>query len=113
MSRMCFDGPHHLLGCWTLWPSDWGFPYQRFSSLLRDEAHQFRNQQSRTALTRQDFRQTFGGECVGLPFSVRWDRRVRLRCGKMDSPGADTATRPRSWPNDSLEHEIAGNSDVA
>src|SRR6266853_6856415 len=30
-----------------MWPSGWGFLYQRFSSLLRDEACQFRNQQSR------------------------------------------------------------------
>jgi hypothetical protein len=27
-----------------------GFLYQRFSSLVRDEAHQFRNQQSRTVV---------------------------------------------------------------
>jgi hypothetical protein len=32
MSRICFDRPHHVLGCWTLWPSDLGFLYQRFSS---------------------------------------------------------------------------------
>jgi hypothetical protein len=36
-----------VLGCWTLWPSGLGFLYQRFSSLLRNEACQFRNQQSR------------------------------------------------------------------
>ena|SRR5215469_2606340 len=32
MSRMCFDRPHHVLGCWTRGPSDWGFLYERFSS---------------------------------------------------------------------------------
>src|SRR6266566_4846059 len=37
-----------VLGCWTRWPGDLGFLYQRFSSLLRNEACQFRNHQSRT-----------------------------------------------------------------
>src|SRR5215469_16407528 len=32
-------------------PAIWGFFYERFSSLLRDEACQFRNQQSRTWLS--------------------------------------------------------------
>jgi len=32
------------------WPGGLGFLYQRFSSPLRDEACQFRNQQSRTAV---------------------------------------------------------------
>jgi hypothetical protein len=31
-------------------PVDWGFLYQRFSSLVRNEACQFRKQQSRTAV---------------------------------------------------------------
>jgi len=31
-------------------PSGLDFLYQRFSSLVRDEAHQFRNQQSRTVV---------------------------------------------------------------
>jgi hypothetical protein len=35
---------------WTPGPSDWCFPYQRFSSLDRNEAYQFRNQQTRTAV---------------------------------------------------------------
>jgi hypothetical protein len=50
MSRIGFDRPHHVLGRWTLWPSNWGFLYQRFSSSFGDEAGLFRNQQSRTAL---------------------------------------------------------------
>ena len=33
-----FDLPRQVLGCWTRCPSDLGFLYQRFSSLLRDEA---------------------------------------------------------------------------
>src|SRR3984957_10563079 len=37
-----------MLDCWTRWPCGLGFLYRRFSSLLRDEACQFRNQQSRT-----------------------------------------------------------------
>src|SRR5271155_3210314 len=45
---MCFDRPRHVLGCWILWPRDLRFFYQRFSSLVRNEAGQFRNQQSRT-----------------------------------------------------------------
>src|SRR5271155_1436407 len=45
---MCFDRPRHVLGCWILWPSDLRFFYQRFSSLVRNEAGQFRNQQRRT-----------------------------------------------------------------
>jgi hypothetical protein len=32
MSRICSDVPHHVLGCWTLWPNDAGFFSQRFSS---------------------------------------------------------------------------------
>src|SRR5580704_5862473 len=32
MSKMVFDRPHHVLGCWTPGPSDWDFLYQRFSS---------------------------------------------------------------------------------
>jgi hypothetical protein len=47
-SRICSARPRQMLGCWTLRPSDLGFLYQRFSSLLGDEACQFRNQQSRT-----------------------------------------------------------------
>ena len=43
-----FDRPRHVLGCWTRCSGDLGFLYQRFSSLLRDEACPFRNQQSRT-----------------------------------------------------------------
>jgi hypothetical protein len=35
-----------VLGCGALWPSALGFLYQRFSSLLRNEACPFRNQQS-------------------------------------------------------------------
>jgi integrase len=50
MSKMVFDRPHHVLGWWTPGPSDWDFLYQRFSLLVRNEACQFRNQQSRTAL---------------------------------------------------------------
>ena len=37
-----------MLGCGALWPSGLGFLYQRFSSLLGNEACLFRNQQSRT-----------------------------------------------------------------
>jgi len=48
MSGICSDVPHHVLGCWTLWPNDVGFFSQRFSSPIRNEADLFRNQQSRT-----------------------------------------------------------------
>ena|SRR6266481_2467694 len=55
--RSPFDGagsvpelPRQAFGCWTLLSSDLGFLYQRFSLLLRNEACQFRNQQSRTAV---------------------------------------------------------------
>jgi hypothetical protein len=48
MSKICFDRPHQVLGFWARWPSGLGFLYQRFSSLVGDEARQFRNQQSRT-----------------------------------------------------------------
>jgi len=51
MSRICSDRPHQVLGCWTRWPSDWGFLYQRFSLPVRNEACQFRNQQSRTSVS--------------------------------------------------------------
>jgi hypothetical protein len=37
-----------MLGCRAMGPHGWGFLYQRFSSLLGDEACPFRNQQSRT-----------------------------------------------------------------
>jgi hypothetical protein len=39
-----------MLGCGALWPSALGFLYQRFSSLLGNEACLFRNQQSRTVV---------------------------------------------------------------
>ena len=47
---MCFDLPRHVLGCGALCPRGLGFLYQRFSSLLRNEACLFRNQQSRTVV---------------------------------------------------------------
>src|SRR6266436_6886099 len=48
-SRMATLCPKSLvLGCGAMRPRGWGFLYQRFSSLLGDEACQFRNQQSRT-----------------------------------------------------------------
>jgi len=50
MSRICSDRPHHVLGSWTLWPSDVGFFSQRFSSPVCNEAVLFRNQQSRTSV---------------------------------------------------------------
>src|SRR2546423_1742175 len=46
MSRICSDLSRHSLGWRALWPSVLGFPCQWFSSLLRDKAHQFRNQQA-------------------------------------------------------------------
>jgi len=48
LSRICSDLPRHVLGCWIWRRSGLGFRYQRFSSLVCDEAYQFRNQQSRT-----------------------------------------------------------------
>jgi hypothetical protein len=50
MNESCSDLPRHLLGCGALCPSGLGFLYGRFSSLLRDEACQFRNQQSKTVV---------------------------------------------------------------
>jgi hypothetical protein len=50
LSRICSDLPHHVLGCGALRPRGLDFLYQRFSLLLRDEACQFRNQQSRTVV---------------------------------------------------------------
>ena len=47
-SRIYSDRPQQVLGCWAGGPSGLGFLYQRFSSLLRNEAGQFRNQQSST-----------------------------------------------------------------
>jgi len=47
-SGICSDRPHQVLGCWAVLPSDLGFLYQRFSSLLCNEVSLFRNQQSRT-----------------------------------------------------------------
>ena len=47
---MCSDRPRHVFGCGVLRLRGLDFFYQRFSSLLRDEACQFRNQQSRTAV---------------------------------------------------------------
>jgi hypothetical protein len=41
LSRSCSEPPRHVLGCWTRCPCDLGFLYQRFSSLLRDEACPF------------------------------------------------------------------------
>ena len=49
-SEICSDLPLHVLGCGALQPRGLDFLYQRFSSLLRDEACQFRNQQSRTVV---------------------------------------------------------------
>jgi len=40
----------HALGCGAMQSRGLGFLYQRFSSLLGDEACQFRNQQSRTVV---------------------------------------------------------------
>ena len=45
---MCFDLPRPVLGCGAQYPGGLGFLYQRFSSLLGNEACLFRNQQSRT-----------------------------------------------------------------
>ena len=45
---MVFDRPHHVLACRTCSSSDLEFLYRRFSSLVGNEACQFRNQQSRT-----------------------------------------------------------------
>jgi hypothetical protein len=49
-SKIGSDRPHQVLGCWTLWPSDLGFLYQRFSLPVRNEAGLFRNQQSRISV---------------------------------------------------------------
>jgi len=46
LSRICSDLPHQVLGCWVLPPSALGFLYERFSSLLGNEACLFRNQQA-------------------------------------------------------------------
>jgi hypothetical protein len=45
-SEICSDLPHHLLGCGAIRLRGLGFLYRRFSSLLRDEACPFRNQQA-------------------------------------------------------------------
>ena len=50
LSRICAELPRHVLGYWTRWPSGLGFLCQRFSSLLRNEACQFRNPQGRTSV---------------------------------------------------------------
>ena len=45
LSETCFDVPRRVLGPW-IWPKGFGFLYQRFSLLVRNEAGQFRNQQA-------------------------------------------------------------------
>jgi hypothetical protein len=38
VAKSCSDLPRHVLGWGAMWPREWGSLYQRFSSLLCDEA---------------------------------------------------------------------------
>src|SRR5580693_9096058 len=94
---MCSDLPYPVLGCGAMCPRGLGFFYQRFSSLLRDEACQFRNQQSRTALKFGDhssIRDSWPMAFSGYPRGPRVG--CETWCPKHAAPNLPAETRSRT-----------------
>src|SRR6267154_4206071 len=86
-----------MLGCGVVWPRGLDFLYQRFSSLLDDEACQFRNQQSRTALKFGDhssIRDSWPIAFSGCPRGPRV--ACETRCPKHAGPNLPAETRSRT-----------------
>src|SRR6266404_781665 len=80
-----------------MWPSGWGFLYQRFSSLLRDEACQFRNQQSRMVVKFGDhgsIRDSWPIAFSGCPRGPRVG--CETWCPKHAAPNLPAETRSRT-----------------
>src|SRR6266853_4662806 len=88
-----------------MWPSGWGFLYQRFSSLLRDEACQFRNQQSRMVVKFGDhgsirdswpiaFSGCPRGPRVVVRLGARGTQRLTNRLRLALEPGVSRTRRP-------------------
>jgi hypothetical protein len=84
-------------GCGALRPRGLDFLYQRFSSLLRDEACQFRNQQSRTVV--QFGNHSSIGDSWPITFSG-YPRGPRVlsetECPRHAAPSLATETRSRT-----------------
>src|SRR5580693_3584138 len=94
---MCSDLPYPVLGCGAMCPRGLGFFYQRFSSLLRDEACQFRNQQSRTALKFGDhssIRDSWPIAFSGYPRGPRVG--CETGCPRHAAPNLSVETRSRT-----------------
>ncbi len=94
---MCFDLPRQVFGCEALRPRGWGFLYQRFSLLLRNEACLFRNQQSRTwsnwaTIVLSGTR----GPSLFLVIRESLESRERLRCPRHRAPDESAETRSRT-----------------
>jgi hypothetical protein len=86
-----------VLGCGAVWPRGLGFLYQRFSSLLGDEACQFRNQQSRTAVNFGDhssIRDSWPIAFSGYPRGPRVGNETR--CPRHTAPNYTAETRSRT-----------------
>ena len=96
-SEICSELPRQVLGCWPIGPGGLSFLYQRFSSLLRDEACQFRNQQSRTVVKFGDHSSI--GDSWPIAFSG-YPRGPRVggetQCPKHATPNFSAETRSRT-----------------
>ncbi len=86
-----------MLGCWTRCHSGLGFLYQRFSSLLRDEACQFRNQQSRTVVKCGDHSSIWDSWPIAFSGYPRGPRvGCETGCPKHAAPNLPAETRSRT-----------------
>jgi len=69
-------------------PRGWGFLYQRFSSLLPDEACQFRNQQNRTAV-KFGVEELIGRAARGIRIVEEQNSRTVASACKVKAAGTD------------------------
>ncbi len=102
---MCSDLRLPVFGCGTWRPRGLGFFYQRFSSLLRGEACQFQNQQSRTALKFGDHSSIWDswpiafsgcprGPRVAVRLGARGTQRLTNRLRLLSNPSVSRTRRP-------------------
>jgi len=89
-----------VLGCGAVWPRGLGFLYQRFSSLLGDDACQFRNQQSRTVVKFGDHSSIWNSWPIAFSGYPRGPRvGNETRCPRHTAPEARIALERKagSW----------------